>query len=118
MTARAPSRLIRPGRFSTRAQVSRRAVGRGGSVSIRAAVRSTKTQRALVSIEVYSGSDQIFQRYYDHVVLKGGRARSFAAKWSVGDVPAGTYAVKIGVFSTGFGKLRSWNDGAASITVR
>jgi hypothetical protein len=98
--------------------VSRRSVGSDGTVAIRAAVRPTKTQTALVSIEVYSGSNQVFQRYYDHVVLKRGHARSFAAKWAVGDAPAGTYTVKIGVFSTGFGQLRSWNDGAASIVVR
>jgi hypothetical protein len=118
VTVRAPANLTNPGRFSTRARVSRRSVGADGTVAIRAAVRPTKTQTALVSIEVYSGSNQVFQRYYDHVVLKRGRARSFAAKWSVGHTPAGTYTVKIGVFSTGFGKLRSWNDGAASITVR
>jgi hypothetical protein len=93
-------------------------VGHGATVTIHAAVRPTKTQTALVSIEVYSGSKQVFQRYYDHAVLKRGRARSFAAKWSVGDAAAGTYTVKVGVFSPGFGKLRSWNDGAASITVR
>jgi hypothetical protein len=115
---RAPANLANPGRFSTRARVSRRSVGRGGSVTIRAAVRPTKTQTALVSVEVYSGSRQVFQRYYDHVVLKRGRARSFAATWSVRDAPAGTYTVKVGVFSPGFGRLRSWNDGAASITVR
>jgi hypothetical protein len=117
-SVRAPANLANPGRFSTRVRVSRRTVGHGATVTIRAAVRPTKTQTALVSIEVYSGSKQVFQRYYDHAVLKRGRARSFAAKWSVGDAAAGTYTVKVGVFSPGFGKLRSWNDGAASITVR
>jgi hypothetical protein len=98
--------------------VSRRSVGRGGSVAIRAAVRSTKTQKALVSVEVYSGSRQIFQRYFDNVVLQRGHARSFSATWSVGADAAGSYTVKVGVFSPGFGKLRTWNDGAASIVVR
>ncbi len=118
VSVRAPEHLSHPGRFSTRARVSRRSVGQGGSVRIRAAVRATKTQKALVSVEVYSGAKQVFQRYFDHVVLRRGHARSFSATWSVGSAPAGTYTVKIGVFSTGFRKLRNWNDGAASITIR
>jgi len=117
-SVRAPANLANPGRFSTRAHVSRRSAGHGATVAIRASVRPTKTQTALVSIEVYSGSHQVFHHYYDHVVLRRGRARSFGAKWKVGDVPAGTYTVKVGVFSPGFGKLRSWNDAAATITVR
>ena len=114
----APQSPANPGRFSTRARVSRRTVARGGSVTIRAAVRATRTQKALVSIEVYSGSRQVFQRYFDHVVLRRNRARTFSARWSVGDAAPGTYAVRIGIFSTGFRKLRHWNADAASITVR
>jgi hypothetical protein len=114
----APASLAHPGRFSVHARVSRRSVARGGSVSIRAAVRATRTQKALVSVEVYSGTRQVFQRYFDNVVLRGGHARSFTAKWTVGADAAGRYTVKVGVFSPGFGKLRNWTDAAATIAVR
>lgn len=114
-----PGRLAHPGRFSTRATVGRGSVAAGGSVAIRASVRPTKTQKALVSIEVYRGSDQVFQRYFDHAVLRRGRVRRFSARWSVpAATAAGDYTVKIGVFAPGFGKLRAWNDAAASIRVR
>ena len=81
---RIPARLRHPGRFSTRAKVNRAVVRPGGSVRIRAAVRPTKSQKALVSIEVYRDGTQVFQRYFDHAVLRRGRARSFSATWNVG----------------------------------
>jgi hypothetical protein len=117
-TAGIPSKLRHPGRFSTRAKTSRGVVRRGGSVRIRAAVRPTKSQRALVSIEVYRGGDQVFQRYFDHAVLRRGRARSFSTRWTVGaDAAAGEYVVKLGVFAPGFDGLRAWNDHAARVRV-
>jgi len=117
-TAGIPAKLRHPGRFSTRARTSPRVVHRGGSVRIRAAVRPTKSQRALVSIEVYRDGTQVFQRYFDHAVLRRGRVRSFAARWTVGaDAAAGDYVVKLGVFAPGFDGLRAWNDHAARVRV-
>jgi len=114
-----PANLRNPGSFSTRARVSRSVVRRGGSVRIKGVVRPTKTQRALVSVEVYRAGKQVFQRYFDHSTLRRGRVRSFSATWSVpADAPAGDYVVKLGVFAPGFERLRSWNDHAARISVR
>ena len=117
-TERIPAKLRHPGRFSTRAKINRKIVRRGGSVRIRAAVRPTKSQKALVSIEIYRDGTQVFQRYFDHAVLRRGRARSFSATWKVGqDATAGDYVVKLGVFAPGFDGLRSWNDHAARLRV-
>ncbi|HEY8582393.1 MAG TPA: hypothetical protein VIL49_05575, partial [Capillimicrobium sp.] len=114
-----PARLEHAGRFTTRARVSRRVVRRGGSVTIRAAVRPTRSQRALVSIEVYRGERQVFQRYFDHAALWRGEARRFRARWSVPPgAPRGRHAVRLGVFSVGFGKLRAWNASAGTVRVR
>jgi hypothetical protein len=113
-----PARVRNPGRFSMRARTSRKVVRRGGSVRIRAAVRPTRSQRALVSIEVYRDGTQVFQRYFDHAVLRRGRARAFSARWRVGEhEPAGRYVVKVGVFAPGFDGLRAWNDDAARLRV-
>ena len=117
-TAGIPAKLRHPGRFSTRARTSRRVVHRGGSVRIRAAVRPTKSQRALVSIEVYRDGTQVFQRYFDHAVLRRGRARPVGARRAVGAAAAaGDSVVKLGVFAPGFDGLRAWNDHAARVRV-
>jgi hypothetical protein len=115
----APGTLAHPGRYSTRAHVAKPTVRRGGSVAIRAAFRATKAQKALVSIEVYRGSTQVFQKTFDNATLRKGRARSFMARWTVAaDAPTGTYEVRLGVFAPGFKGLRTWNPSAARITVR
>ncbi|MCW3007574.1 MAG: hypothetical protein JWP17_2200 [Solirubrobacterales bacterium] len=115
----APVSLAHPGRFSTRADVAKAVVKRGGTVAIRASFRATKAQTALISIEVYRDSTQVFQKTYDNATLRKGRVRSFLAHWKVaGDAPSGTYSVRLGVFAPGFKGLRTWNPGAARITVR
>jgi hypothetical protein len=115
----APTTLAKPGRFSTRAHVARSTVRRGGSVAIRAAFRATKAQKALISIEVYRDSTQVFQKTFDNATLRKGRARSFLAHWKVpADAATGTYEVRLGVFAPGFKGLRTWNPSAARITIR
>lgn len=114
-----PAKLRHPGRFDTRAHVSKRTVRRGKAVDIRASVLPTKSQRALVSIEVYRGTRQVFQRYFDHAALWRGRARRFRARWQVPPRAApGDYEVRLGVFAPGFAKLRAWNARAARLRVR
>lgn len=117
--ARLPTKLRHPGSFHTRATVSKRLVRRGRSVDIRATVRPTRSQRALVSVEVYRGARQVFQRYWDHAALRRGRARAFRARWQVPpDAAVGDYDVRIGVFGVGFDGLRAWNARAATLRVR
>jgi hypothetical protein len=115
----APSSLPHPGRFSTRAQVSRTVVRPGGTVAIRASFRATKAQKALISIEVYRDRTQVFQKTFDHALLRTGRVRSFLARWKVApDAATGTYEVRLGVFAPGFKGLRTWNPNAGRVTVR
>jgi hypothetical protein len=115
----APAALPRPGRYSTRAHVARSSVRRGGTVAIRAAFRATKAQRSLISIEVYRGSTQVFQKTFDNALLRKDRVRSFLAHWKVpAGAPTGAYEVRLGVFAPNFKGLRTWNPSAARITVR
>ncbi|HEU4657571.1 MAG TPA: hypothetical protein VFR97_08605, partial [Capillimicrobium sp.] len=94
-------------------------VRRGGTATIRASVRPTRSQTALVSIEVYRGRDQIFQRYFDQAALRRGHPRTFRVRWTVpADLAPGGYDVRIGVFGPGFEGLRAWNPHAAALRVR
>jgi hypothetical protein len=114
-----PAKLHHPGRFSTRARVSRATVRRGGTVRITASVRPTRSQTALFSIEVYRGTKQVFHRTFDQTALRRGRVRTYTARWAVpADATPGEYAVALGVFGPGFEGLRSWNDRAARVRVR
>lgn len=116
---RLPARPKHAGSFRTRATVSKRLVRRGRAVDIRASVRPTRSQRALVSVEVYRGTQQVFQRYFDHAALRRGRTRGFRVRWSVPrDAAVGPYDVRVGVFGPGFEGLRSWNADAARLRVR
>jgi len=71
-------------------------------------------------MEVYSSSGQkVYQRVWDNQSFPAGVARSFSIQWTVPtSLAPGVYKVKIGIFAPGWNGMYSWNDGAASFTVR
>jgi len=73
---------------------------------------------ALIDVEVYDPTGaRVFQQVWDNQPLKAGQTR-FKTTWSVPSTAvAGTYTVKIGVFSPGWGPLQNWNNQAAVFTV-
>jgi hypothetical protein len=72
-----------------------------------------------VDIEVYDPSGaKVFQQAYDNQSFAAGQTRSYSTSWGVPTTAAaGSYSVKIGIFSTGWGTLYSWNNGAAVFSV-
>jgi len=72
-----------------------------------------------VDIEVYAPNGQkVFQKYFDNSSFAANTPRSFAASWTVPTGAArGTYTVRIGVFSPGWGQLYSWNNEAVTFAV-
>jgi hypothetical protein len=98
--------------------VSPGAVTRGNPVAITASVTSPKSS-ALVDIEIYNSANaKVFQRFWDGQVFNAGQARQFTTTWTVpAGTPRGTYTVKIGLFSTGWGILYGWNNNAAVVQV-
>jgi hypothetical protein len=86
------------------------------SVSISSATAST----ALIDVEVYSPSGaRVAYQVFDSQSFSAGQSRVYAMPY---DVPSngalGTYTVKVGVFSPGWGTLYSWNDRATQFSVR
>jgi hypothetical protein len=106
--------------FSTSASVSRSSLLRRQSQTITAKVSAAATTTALISIEVYApNGTKVYQKVYDNQTLSGGSAKTFKTSWSVPPAAErGTYIVKVGVFTPGWGSLYAWNDRAATFTVR
>jgi hypothetical protein len=74
---------------------------------------------ALVDVELYAPNGQrVHQQVFDNQAFVASQQRSFPVAWSVPNTAAaGVYAVKIGVFSPGWGTVYSWNDNATTFAV-
>jgi hypothetical protein len=75
---------------------------------------------ALIDVEVYSPSGaKVYQQAYDSQAFAAGQTRTYQPTWTVPTAAAdGTYTVKIGVFTPGWGTLYSWNNAAATFAVQ
>jgi autotransporter family porin len=91
----------------------------GQSVTLTASVRSDANRQALVDLEVYDRSGRkVFQQFWDNQSFQAGTGRQFSAVWAIPrSLAAGSYTVKIGVFSVAWSTLRHWNNDAARLTV-
>jgi hypothetical protein len=107
------------GSFLTSATASPASVAAGSSTSITAQVTSSAATSVLVDVEVYSSTKmKVFQQFWDNQALSAGQTRSFSATWNVAATQAaGTYTVKIGVFSPGWASTLDWNGSAGQIAV-
>ena len=93
---------------------------KGGAVTVTARVRSATATKALVDVEIYSPSGQkVHQQAFDNQTFTAGQTRPYWSSWRVpAGAASGTYTVKLGVFTPGWGTLHHWNDNAARFTVR
>lgn len=73
----------------------------------------------LLDFEVYNSKGQkVYQKFLDRRTLSAGRTTTAVFTWTIpANMPAGTYTVKLGVFSAGWGTLFHWNDRAATFTI-
>jgi hypothetical protein len=95
-------------------------VPRGSTASITASVSSQAASTVLVDVEVYDSSgNKVFQRWFDNQSFSAGQTRDYTVTWTVpSQTKPGMYTVKIGVFSSGWGQLRDWQDNGARFAVR
>ncbi len=83
------------------------------------AVKSSAAAKVLVDVEVYSPSGQkVFQQAYDNQSFSASQTWKYAPTWQVpSSAAAGTYTIKVGIFSPGWGTLENWNDKAGTFGV-
>jgi hypothetical protein len=105
--------------FTTSATTSRTSLARGTSVGITASVWSATASNVLVDLEVYNAAGaRVFQTSWDQQSIASNQTRTFSTTWSVpATASPGSYTVKIGVFSPGWGTLYDWNNSAATFSV-
>lgn len=117
-TATATQQAAQPS-YTSSASTSPASASSGSTVAITASVKSTTASSALVDLEVYDPSGvKVFQQAWDAQSFTAGQTKSYLANWGIPATAAkGTYTVRIGVFSTGWGKLYHWNNGASVFTV-
>lgn len=90
----------------------------GSPTQISASVTVTANITALVDVEVYSPTAQVFQKAFDNQAFTANQPENFSVIWPIPpDAAAGTYTIKIGVFSPGWGTLYDWNGTAGGFTV-
>lgn len=108
------------GGFTSAGRVSSSNVRPGANVTLTAAVSSTNRFKGVVDVEVYSqAGNRVFQWFWEDVSVARGKTVDFKTTFAVpGNLPPGTYTVKIGIFGPGWDPLRHWNDNAATLTVQ
>jgi hypothetical protein len=106
-------------RWTTRVTVSPTTVHRRHTVTVSATVSASRTSAALLDLELYGPTGRkVAQRWWSTVTFTGGVPRTIRWTWYASSTQAlGTYTVKVGVFTPGWGRLLVWNNRAALIRV-
>ena len=111
------SQPVSSGGFTTQARYPKSVVA--GSQATFVAIVTSPGQTVLVDLEVYDPAGvKAFQQAWDNQAFNMNQQRKFRTTWSVpATARIGTYTLKIGVFSPGWGQLYQWNDNAGTFTV-
>ena len=106
-----------PGTVTTAASVSPVAPAVGSPATVTTTVTAVKTASQItIDTEIYDASGaRVWQKFYENQTLSAGTAKNYADSWT--PAAAGTYAVKVGVFKTGWTPTYVWNDAATSVKV-
>jgi hypothetical protein len=105
--------------FTTLASCSPSSLTHGRTVSITTTATDTggALSNGIVDVEIYNTSSQkVYQQFASGQSFSQNEQRTYMYNWTPST--AGTYTVKIGVFSSNWGTLYHWNNGAATITVK
>lgn len=105
--------------YTTSASASPATIAPGASVTLTTTVKTDTATSMLVDLEVYSPSGQkVYQKYWDKQSFTAGQTRSFSVAWTApAGTAAGTYTLKVGLFSSGWGSMYHWNGAAGKLTV-
>lgn len=105
----------RPGDFVTAAAAAPAA---GSSVAITVSVTAKNAELMIVDVEIYAPSgSRVFQEPFFDQPFRPGQTRTYQTTFvPAPDAPAGTYTVKVGLFSTEWADLYHWNNHAVTFT--
>jgi uncharacterized protein YfaS (alpha-2-macroglobulin family) len=94
-------------------------VRRGSTETLTVSVTSGSTRSALVDIEIYAPNGaKVYQTYFDAQSFTTGVTKKYTATWRLpANAALGTYTVRVGVFSVGWGTLYHWNNSAGTFRV-
>ncbi|HEY1278721.1 MAG TPA: hypothetical protein VGF22_03550, partial [Acidimicrobiales bacterium] len=117
--APATAASLSAGGFTTSGKAPKTAVAAGSEAALTAVVTSSTSRTVLVDLEVYSPAGvKVYQRAWDSQSLTANKAAKFPTTWAVpGATGAGTYVVKVGVFTPAWAQLLHWNDKAKTFKV-
>jgi hypothetical protein len=111
-----PTATVTADFWSTATTSPQNLVAGAGMETIAATVTASQAASALVDVEVYNTAGQkVFQQWFDDQAFDAGQSQTYTVTYQPGRT--GTYTVKVGVFSVGWGILFNWNDNAALFTV-
>jgi hypothetical protein len=105
--------------FVSAASPSPKTVSPGKAVQLGVSVRSPTAGRWLIDLEVYNArGERVYQRAYDDQAFSANQQRSYSPTWTLpAGAATGTYTIKVGIFSPGWGTVYAWNDNAGQFTV-
>ncbi|HEY8171552.1 MAG TPA: hypothetical protein VIH21_00570, partial [Dehalococcoidia bacterium] len=91
----------------------------GSTIWLLPGVISATKRSVLVDVEVYCPTGaRVFQRYYDNQSLAAGVVKRYMAGWNVpANAAKGTYTMKIGIFTPGWGSLLLWTNSVVTFNV-
>ena len=102
--------------FTTTATSNPVSLTSGATETVSVKVVSSAATNALVDVEIYNAAgSKVAQQWFDNQAFVAGTGRTYKMVYVPG--PTGTYTVKVGVYTVGWGTLRSWNNGASAFTV-
>ena len=83
-------------------------------------MKSATASSVAIDLEVYDSSGaRVFQQAWNNQSFNAGQTRSFTVGWtSPANANTGTYTMKVGVFSSNWSTLYSWNNQAGTFQVR
>jgi hypothetical protein len=115
-----PSATPAPRTFTISGSASPGTVAPGGAAALSVQVTSAAAGPALIDFEVYGPDGQrVYQTVNDGQAFSAGQSRTFTASWTVpAGTPPGTYTLKTGIFSAGWGQLYTWNNQVAQFRVQ
>lgn len=89
----------------------------GSPILMSIALKASCAISALVDFELYNQSGtKVWQSWQNNKSLTD-QTQTFSTTWNAPSTEAaGTYTLKVGVFSTNWGKLYGWDDNATSLT--
>lgn len=114
----AGSIVVADPKFTSAADVSASSVSPGGTVTITATFTNTggSMTNGRTQLEIHSSTGRVAVEDWGAQSIETGYSKSYSYTWTAPST-AGTYTVKLGVFTNDWSKTWHWNGSAGSISV-